>query len=140
MITVRIVLSISQEKLLLLATFVSLLVDTSAFYIPGVAPVEFKENDPVDIKGVKMTSTKTQLPYEFYSIPMCEPPKDEIEHRLENLGEVLRGDRIVNTLYKVSWLQRSNRAQAGKYELPWHAMAFSSSEDLRTHNTFMSMT
>ncbi|PIK37279.1 hypothetical protein BSL78_25879 [Apostichopus japonicus] len=101
MITVHIVLSISQEKLLLLATFVSLLVDTSAFYIPGVAPVEFKENDPVDIKGVKMTSTKTQLPYEFYSIPMCEPPKDEIEHRLENLGEVLRGDRIVNTLYKI---------------------------------------
>ncbi|XP_071835822.1 transmembrane 9 superfamily member 4-like isoform X2 [Apostichopus japonicus] len=90
-----------MEKLLLLATFVSLLIDTSAFYIPGVAPVEFKENDPVDIKGVKMTSTKTQLPYEFYSIPMCEPPKDEIEHRLENLGEVLRGDRIVNTLYKI---------------------------------------
>lgn len=77
---------------------------SSAFYIPGVAPVEFNTGDDVDIKGVKMTSTKTQLPYEFYSVPMCMPGPDELYHRQENLGEVLRGDRIVNTLYKVKMM------------------------------------
>lgn len=42
----------------------------------------------------KLTSVKNQLPYEYYSLPYCQPEK--IEHTAENLGEVLRGDRIEN--------------------------------------------
>ena len=55
-----------------------------------------------EIRGLKvnkLSSAKTQLPYEFYSLPYCRPEK--IESSAENLGEVLRGDRIVNSLYKV---------------------------------------
>ncbi|XP_077991140.1 transmembrane 9 superfamily member 4-like [Glandiceps talaboti] len=74
--------------------------DCTAFYVPGVAPVEFEENDQVEIRAVKMTSTKTQLPYEYYSLPFCKPEGD-LHFKPENLGEVLRGDRIVNTPYKV---------------------------------------
>jgi transmembrane 9 superfamily protein 2/4 len=48
----------------------------------------------------KLTSTKTQLPYEYYSLPFCKP--DRIINMAENLGEVLRGDRIENSPYKVS--------------------------------------
>ncbi|KAI8482242.1 PREDICTED: transmembrane 9 superfamily member 4-like isoform X1 [Branchiostoma belcheri] len=70
------------------------------FYVPGVAPVEFTAGMPVDVKAVKMTSTKTQLPYEYYSVPFCQP--DKIKYKAENLGEVLRGDRIVNTPYQVN--------------------------------------
>ncbi|XP_074640528.1 transmembrane 9 superfamily member 4-like [Tubulanus polymorphus] len=70
------------------------------FYIPGVASVEFHKGDVVDVKAVKMTSTHTQLPYEYYSLPFCKP-EGEIVYKAENLGEVLRGDRIVNTPYKV---------------------------------------
>ena len=47
----------------------------------------------------KLTSTKTQLPYEYYSLPYCRP--DPIVNSAENLGEVLRGDRIENSLYKL---------------------------------------
>lgn len=47
-----------------------------------------------------MTSIKTQLPYEYYSLKFCEP-KGEREYKIENLGEVLRGDRIVNTPYEI---------------------------------------
>ena len=47
-----------------------------------------------------MTSSKTQLPFEYYSLNFCKPSK--VEYQSENLGEVLRGDRIVNTLYNVN--------------------------------------
>ncbi len=42
---------------------------------------------------------KNVLPYEFYSLPYCRPEK--IEQSAENLGEVLRGDRIENSLYQI---------------------------------------
>ncbi|XP_073436824.1 transmembrane 9 superfamily member 4 isoform X1 [Dendrobates tinctorius] len=79
---------------------ISLLHETTAFYVPGVAPMNFRQNDPVDIKAVKLTSSRTQLPYEYYSLPFCRP--DQVTYKAENLGEVLRGDRIVNTPFKVS--------------------------------------
>ena len=83
-------------------------------------------------QALSMTSAKTQLPYEYYSLSFCglENP-EEFHYKKLNLGsqegvpsshtlfpeyvsktqtlfslslagEVLRGDRIVNTLYKVS--------------------------------------
>uniref|UniRef100_A0A4X2L0M8 Transmembrane 9 superfamily member n=1 Tax=Vombatus ursinus TaxID=29139 RepID=A0A4X2L0M8_VOMUR len=77
----------------------SLVCGTSSFYVPGVAPINFHQNDPVEIKAVKLTSSRTQLPYEYYSLPFCQPKK--ITYKAENLGEVLRGDRIVNTPFQV---------------------------------------
>ena len=32
-----------------------------AFYVPGVAPTDYKEGDDVDVKAVKMTSAHTQV-------------------------------------------------------------------------------
>lgn len=78
---------------------------TQCLYVPGVAPVEFKLGDPIEVKAVKMTSTQTQLPYEYYSLPLCKPPDDRLHYKSENLGEVLRGDRIVNTPYEVKMAQ-----------------------------------
>ena len=52
------------------------------------------------MKVNKLTSTKTQLPYSYYSLPFCKP--DTIVDSAENLGEVLRGDRIENSPYVVS--------------------------------------
>jgi len=85
-----------------LAWLVVLLVHTtvekvSCFYVPGVAPHEFKSGDRIEMQAVKMTSVKTQIPYDYYSLPFCEP---KTKHYVpENLGEILRGDRIVNTGY-----------------------------------------
>lgn len=64
-----------------------------------------------------MTSTKTQLPYDYYDVAShCKPPHGT-KYKSENLGkkhidgwisyeiflvgEILRGDRIVNTNFKV---------------------------------------
>lgn len=58
------------------------------------------QGDALQVKVNKLTSTKTQLPYSYYSLPYCRPAK--IQDSAENLGEVLRGDRIENSLYVVS--------------------------------------
>lgn len=75
------------------------------FYVPGMAPVEYKLHEPIDVKAVKMTSVRTQLPYEYYSLPFCLPKNGSFHYKSENLGEVLRGDRIVNTPYDVRMAQ-----------------------------------
>lgn len=46
----------------------------------------------------KLSSVKN-LPYEYYSLAYCKPEK--IVNFAENLGEVLRGDRIENSVYTV---------------------------------------
>lgn len=71
----------------------------NAFYLPGVAPQDYERDDLVYIKVNKLTSTATQLPYDYYSLPYCKP--DKVKHAAENLGEVLRGDRIENSLYSL---------------------------------------
>ncbi|XP_050689797.1 transmembrane 9 superfamily member 4-like [Eriocheir sinensis] len=84
------------------------------FYVPGVAPVEFHRLSPVEVKAVKMTSSQTQLPYEYYSLQLCRPRNGTV-YKSENLGEVLRGDRIVNTPYEL------RMAQAAPCRLLCHA-------------------
>lgn len=69
-----------------------------SFYLPGVAPRDFYKGDVLKVKVNKLSSTKTQLPYSYYSIPYCRPK--EIVDSAENLGEVLRGDRIENSPYE----------------------------------------
>lgn len=51
-------------------------------------------------QAVKMTSSQTQLPYSYYSLPFCKPNASKLVYKSENLGEVLRGDRIVSTPYE----------------------------------------
>ncbi|KAJ7515225.1 hypothetical protein O6H91_22G006100 [Diphasiastrum complanatum] len=70
---------------------------SKAFYLPGVAPQDFAPGAELQVKVNKLTSTKTQLPYEFYTLDYCRP--DKIINSAENLGEVLRGDRIENSKY-----------------------------------------
>uniref|UniRef100_A0AAY4DXP4 Transmembrane 9 superfamily member n=1 Tax=Denticeps clupeoides TaxID=299321 RepID=A0AAY4DXP4_9TELE len=56
----------------------------TAFYVPGVAPMNFHQDSLVEIKAVKLTSSRTQLPYEYYSLPFCQPEK--VVYKAENLG------------------------------------------------------
>lgn len=60
---------------------------SSCFYIPGVAPVEFKKGDRIEVRAVKMTSTQTQLPFEYYSLPFCPPKNRTYSYKSENLGK-----------------------------------------------------
>ncbi|KAF8406890.1 hypothetical protein HHK36_006011 [Tetracentron sinense] len=68
-----------------------------SFYLPGVAPRDFHTGESLQVKVNKLSSTKTQLPYDYYFLNYCKPKK--IMNSAENLGEVLRGDRIENSVY-----------------------------------------
>ncbi|KAK9098210.1 hypothetical protein Syun_025255 [Stephania yunnanensis] len=81
-----------------IAALLLLSIGVNCFYLPGVAPEDFESGAPLKVKVNKLTSTKTQLPYSFYSLPFCTPKT--IVDSAENLGEVLRGDRIENSPYE----------------------------------------
>lgn len=67
-------------------------------FSPHIAPT-IVQKDLIGLKVNKISSVKNQLPYEYYSLPYCRPEK--IQQSAENLGEVLRGDRIENSLYQI---------------------------------------
>lgn len=70
-----------------------------AFYLPGVAPIEYNTGDRVYLSVNQLTSVHTQLPMRYYTLPFCRP--ETIEDDRENLGELLLGDRIENSPYLV---------------------------------------
>lgn len=43
------------------------------------------ERDMLMFQAVKLTSSRTQLPYEYYSLPFCKP--ETVFYKGENLGE-----------------------------------------------------
>mmetsp|Transcript_4729 Transcript_4729/g.19269 ORF Transcript_4729/g.19269 Transcript_4729/m.19269 type:complete len:656 (-) Transcript_4729:730-2697(-) len=70
----------------------------SGFYLPGVAPREYKYMEKVELKVNKLTSIHTQIPYDYYSHKFCKP-RGGVKTSAENLGEFLSGDRIENSPY-----------------------------------------
>eukprot|EP00013_Stygamoeba_regulata_P029610 CAMPEP_0177648596 /NCGR_PEP_ID=MMETSP0447-20121125/10911_1 /TAXON_ID=0 /ORGANISM="Stygamoeba regulata, Strain BSH-02190019" /LENGTH=619 /DNA_ID=CAMNT_0019151245 /DNA_START=54 /DNA_END=1913 /DNA_ORIENTATION=+ len=68
-------------------------------YLPGMQPYNYMNNSLVPLKVNKITSPKTQLPYPYYSLPVCKP--DQVVDSIENLGELLLGDRIENSRYEI---------------------------------------
>ncbi|XAR69988.1 hypothetical protein NMG60_11001788 [Bertholletia excelsa] len=89
--------SVGLCALICIIVFLLSIRDARCFYLPGVAPQDFEKGDPLYVKVNKLTSIKTQLPYSYYSLPYCRP--QNIVDSRENLGEVLRGDRIENSVY-----------------------------------------
>eukprot|EP00757_Euglenozoa_sp_SAG-D1_P015972 gene15972-4832_t len=72
-----------------------------AWYIPGVSPQSYVANQEVYIKVNSLTSTANIVPYPFYSMKTCQPPREvrKAEAKQENLGEILWGDQIEPSLY-----------------------------------------
>ncbi|KZV21613.1 hypothetical protein F511_17638 [Dorcoceras hygrometricum] len=87
----------AEMAMILLPLVLILVSPANGFYLPGVAPRDFQLGETLEVKVNKLSSTKTQLPYDYYSLSYCKPQK--IINGAENLGEVLRGDRIENSVY-----------------------------------------
>ena len=87
--------SLAQVILILL-----LVTRSHQFYVPGVAPQDFSDGDTIEVRAIKMTSAHTQLPYEYYSLDLCKP-ESVLVYSSQNLGQILRGERIVNTPYDI---------------------------------------
>lgn len=85
-------------KVLFLGLLAVLHPEVGAFYLPGVAPHDFELGEKVDLKVNKLTSTETQIPYDYYSLKFCKP-EGGVKMAAENLGEFMTGDRIDNSPY-----------------------------------------
>eukprot|EP00026_Physarum_polycephalum_P004257 Phypoly_transcript_04274.p1 GENE.Phypoly_transcript_04274~~Phypoly_transcript_04274.p1 ORF type:complete len:650 (+),score=111.27 Phypoly_transcript_04274:187-2136(+) len=79
----------------------SLVTFSAGFYLPGVAEKVYTKDDPPKLKANKLTSTHTQLPFKYYYLPFCSPPKKELHDAPENLGEIIRGDKIEDSVYEI---------------------------------------
>ncbi|BFZ60689.1 hypothetical protein YB2330_001731 [Saitoella coloradoensis] len=84
-------------RLLLAMLFLPL---TTAFYIPGFSPHYYQTGDPIPLQVNKLTSSKTQLPYAYYDLPFFPKPRNPKKASL-NIGEILRGDRIMASDYEL---------------------------------------
>jgi len=82
-----------------LCILVALCAVARAFYLPGVAPAQYHEGEPVPLKVNKLDSVKTQLPYKYYDLKFCQPAAIQDEN--ENLGEILSGDVIETSPYEI---------------------------------------
>nr|VZI09525.1 unnamed protein product [Spirometra erinaceieuropaei] len=71
------------------------------FYVPGFSPNEYNIGDDVPVRAVKLASPKTQLPYDYYHLHYCKPENGDFEYDSVNFGEIIHGDRIVTTAYKL---------------------------------------
>eukprot|EP01135_Chromosphaera_perkinsii_P005568 Nk52_evm117s352 gene=Nk52_evmTU117s352 len=74
-------------------------IQSEAFYVPGTIRNSYKEHEVLPMKVVKVTSVKTQLPYDYYYFPFCRDKKiqsTKIKYYGENLGQVLLGDRLAD--------------------------------------------
>jgi len=74
-----------------------------AMYLPGVIHREYVKHSPVDLKVIKLDSTQTLLPYRYYDLPFCQP-SGGVKDMIDNLGEILQGDRIENSPFDLDAL------------------------------------
>ncbi|KAJ5781898.1 uncharacterized protein N7518_010381 [Penicillium psychrosexuale] len=94
------------------ALWVLLLVScTGAFYIPGYSITRYNDGDPIPLLVNKIFSDHTQLQYAYFDLPFVCPPSGKTHGGSPfgsgqsislNIGEVLRGDRIMTSDFEVA--------------------------------------
>ncbi|CAG2100297.1 unnamed protein product, partial [Medioppia subpectinata] len=83
------------------------------FYLPGLAPVNFCEDDKptetckssVKLFVNRLDSEESVIPYEYSHFDFCQPP-DVSDSPVENLGQVVFGERIRPSPYNISFLRQ----------------------------------
>lgn len=74
----------------------------SSILFPGMAPEEYNKNELIPINVELVESRKTQVPYKFYDLPVCQPPKEAAVRKVrKNLGARLQGYKPQATPYEI---------------------------------------
>lgn len=90
----------------------SVLFPINAFYLPGLAPVNYcKVGDEagksckteVPLYVNRLNTEESVIPFEYHHFDFCTT--DERQSPVENLGQVVFGERIRPSLYKINFLQ-----------------------------------
>ncbi|AJV74294.1 Emp70p [Saccharomyces cerevisiae YJM270] len=123
----------AHVQLLLLYFFVS---TVKGFYLPGVAPTTYRENDNIpllvnhltpsmnyqhkDEDGNNVSGDKENFlySYDYYynRFHFCQPEK--VEKQPESLGSVIFGDRIYNSPFQLNMLQEKECESLCKTVIP----------------------
>lgn len=93
---------------------------STAFYLPGVAPTNYKKDDTIPLlvnhltpslhhlssKQIKYNSKTYVYSYDYYypKFHFCQP-KDGPKKQSESLGSIIFGDRIFNSPFAINMLQ-----------------------------------
>ncbi|KAJ5884703.1 Sodium:alanine symporter [Penicillium taxi] len=89
----------------------SLVSSSWAFYIPGYSVTRYNDNEPIPLLVNKIFSDHTQLQYAYFDLPFVCPPSGKTHGGSPfgsgksislNLGEVLRGDRIMTSDFELA--------------------------------------
>jgi transmembrane 9 superfamily protein 2/4 len=78
---------------------------SSAFYLPGVAPHDYKKGEAVTLNVNSLSPNqqgKSVISYDYYykQLHFCKP-KDGTQEKAESIGSILFGDRIFNSAFEV---------------------------------------
>ncbi|XP_034245465.1 transmembrane 9 superfamily member 2 [Thrips palmi] len=103
-----------MHALSLLTALCALLQATQAFYLPGLAPVNFcraesegKCKSDVILYVNRLNTDESVIPFEYHHFDFCLS-KDESDSPVENLGQVVFGERIRPSPYKIKFLEPVN--------------------------------
>jgi transmembrane 9 superfamily protein 2/4 len=77
----------------------------AGFYLPGVAPNNYKPGDTIPMFVNSLTAKDSLLPYDYYlpDFNFCRPV-EQVSQR-ESLGSILFGDRLFTSMFKLHALQ-----------------------------------
>ena len=103
---------------------ITLLYTCKAFYLPGVAPKDFRANEKVAVFVNALSSPETVLPFDYYYEPFhfCRPAK--IEYQSGSLGAILFGDRLYNSDFQLSMLENKQCQQLCQSTIPSEDVSF----------------
>ncbi|CAN0382494.1 unnamed protein product [Lampetra fluviatilis] len=98
----------------LLLLLLCVLALSQAFYLPGLAPVSFCEKaeehlnclSTIELYMNRLDSVESVLPYEYNAFDFCKAPESK-QRPTENLGQVLFGERIEPSPYKVTFKEET---------------------------------
>merc|ERR1711966_255814 len=76
---------------------------STAFYLPGVMPHDYKEGEKVKVRVNRLDSVRTQLPFDYYSLPFCQPEElrqhqEEMDSFSEKIKDEYRAHWVVDNL------------------------------------------
>ncbi|KAK3855079.1 hypothetical protein Pcinc_038495 [Petrolisthes cinctipes] len=90
-----------------------LIVYSQAFYLPGLAPVNYCAKGVIDVQKCqsdiplfvnRLNSEESVIPYEYSHFDFCQA-KDKFDTVVENLGQVVFGERIQASPYKLEFMK-----------------------------------
>ncbi|XP_076645758.1 transmembrane 9 superfamily protein member 2 [Halictus rubicundus] len=103
--------TMARITLVWLMSVLCIIQSSQAFYLPGLAPVNYCKigetskscKSEVKLYVNRLNTEKYVIPYEYHHFDFCA--SDESQSPVENLGQVVFGERIRPSPYKISFLK-----------------------------------